>query len=288
GGGRQHRVDVVQHQPQVAQPSYARLGAHRRHAHLDAGVAERALLGLARAVVEVDLLVRAGGDALAPATATVLVDEYDAVLAALVDRPGGAGGGAGRVEAVLADTRQVEHERLLELELDLVGDLAQDGIGGDQLGAAGEVVVPVGAPPDGHVTTADEGLRSGDRDVFLQWCIGERLVVVGPGLVVVVDPGHRRVGEDRGEVSQSAARTQAEPPVAPTDPAALPLVLVLVGAGVSLSRPGLDVVEPHVLRACPVGPGLFAGDRAGVTPDALVEVHHHGHLCHHAHQYCTS
>ena len=122
-GGLEHPVGVVEHQADVAQPADAGLRADRRQADLDAREAERALLGLAGAVVEVDLLVRAAGDAHPPAAAAVLVDEHDAVLGALVDRAARAGRGARRVEAVLADPRQVEHEGLLELELHLVGDL---------------------------------------------------------------------------------------------------------------------------------------------------------------------
>ena len=126
--GLQHLVGVVEHEPDVPQPADARLRADRRQAHLDAREAERALLGLAGAVVEVDLLVRAAGHALAPAPALVLVDQHDAVLGPLVDGPRGARRGARRVEAVLADARQVEHERLLELELDLLGHLGQDRV----------------------------------------------------------------------------------------------------------------------------------------------------------------
>src|SRR5262249_59807571 len=76
------------------------------------------------------------------------------------------------------------------------------------------------------------------------------------------------------------------PPV--EGPAAAPGVLVLVAAGIALAGPGLDVVEPHVLDPAAVGPRLLARDRAGVAADALVEVHHHRHLGHHAHQYSTS
>ena len=53
--------------------------------------------------------------------AAVLVDQHDAVLFPLVHRAGRAGGDAGRVEAVLADPRQVEHEHLLEGQLHLLG-----------------------------------------------------------------------------------------------------------------------------------------------------------------------
>src|SRR3546814_3438407 len=59
GCGLGDAVGVVEDQPEVAQPANARLRAHGGQAHLDARVAQRALLGLAGLVVEVDLLVRA-------------------------------------------------------------------------------------------------------------------------------------------------------------------------------------------------------------------------------------
>jgi hypothetical protein len=40
---------------------------------------------------------------------------------------------------------------------------------------------------------------------------------------------------------------ELEPAALGAHPAALPLLLVLVGAGVALPGTGLDVVEPHVL-----------------------------------------
>ena len=130
-GGLEHLVGVVEHQADVAQPADAGLGADGGQADLDPREAEGALLGLAGAVVEVDLLVGAAGDAHPPAAALVLVDQDDAVLLALVDRAARARRGARRVEAVLADPRQVEHEGLLELELHLVGDLLRaSGRGG--------------------------------------------------------------------------------------------------------------------------------------------------------------
>ena len=113
-------VGVVEHEAEVADAPDAGLRADRRLADLDARVAERALLGLAGAVVEVDLLVRAARDAVAPAAAAVLVDEDDAVLLALVHRARRARGDARRVQAVLADPRQEEHERLLVGQADLL------------------------------------------------------------------------------------------------------------------------------------------------------------------------
>src|SRR5690606_7656812 len=110
----------------------------------------------------------------------------------------------------------------------------------------------------------------------------------GPRLVVVVDGGHLGVGEDGGELLRPPAGLELELPAPVQGPAALPDLLVLVGARVAQAGPGLDVVEPHVLGAGAVGPRLLARHRAGVAADALVEVHHHRHLRHDSHQYSTS
>ena len=134
----------------------------------------------------------------------------------------------------------------------------------------------------------DQRPRLGDREVVAERRRGELLVVVGPGLVVVVDGGQHRVAEDAEQLPDPAAGLEREPAAAVERPAALPLLLVLVAPWVALSGPGLDVVEPDVLDAGAVGPGLLAGDRAGVAADALVEVHDHGQLRHDLHQRVTS
>ena len=286
-GGGGDAVDVVEEQPDVAQPPHAGLGTDGGQADLDPRVAERALLGLAGAVVEVHLLVRAAGDAHPPAPALVLVDEHDAVLGALVHRPRRARRHARRVEAVLADARQEEHERLLVGEAHRVLGLApqplHDGVPRAVLRGAAEVVVPVRAPLDRHRLAGEQRLRLGDGEVVAERGVGELLVVVGPRLVVVADVGQHRVGEDREELLEPATGLQREPAAPVAHPAALPLLLVLVAPRVALPGAGLDVVEPHVLDAAAVGPRLLAGDRAGVAADALVEVHDHAHLGHHAH-----
>ena len=95
----------------VADPAdapHALARAGHRQALLDARIAEDALLGLRDALVEVDLLVRTGGDAVAIAPAALLVDQHDAVLLALVDGVARARREAGGVVAVVADPRQVE------------------------------------------------------------------------------------------------------------------------------------------------------------------------------------
>ncbi len=270
-------------------PADAGLGADRRLPGLEARVAERALLGLAALPVEVDLLVRAAGDAHPPAPAGVLVDEHDPVLLALVHRARRAGGDAGGVEAVLADPRQVEHERALELEPDLLlGAVAEVGVGGRAPGGTGEVVLPVRPPLEVERLAGQLRLGPGDGLVLLQGRGRQRLVVVGPGLVVVVERGEVGVEEDVGELPERPAGTEAELATAVEPPAAAPLPLVFPALRVAEAGLRLDVVEPHVLGAAPVRPDVLAGDRAGVAADALVEVHHHRHLGTDAHQYSTS
>ena len=104
------------------------------------------------------------------------------------------------------------------------------------------------------------------------------LVVEGEGLVVVVDLGQIGIGEDLGQHAPFAADLRLQLAVLLAHPAAVPAVLVLPVLGVADAGLGLDVVEPGVFHALAVGPNVLAGDRAGVTPDALVEVQHHGDL----------
>ena len=288
GGGVEDLVGVVEDQAEVAQPAHAGLRADRRLPFLDARVAEGALFCLAGAVVEVDLLVRAAGHAEPPAAAAVLVDQDDAVLFPLVHRAGRAGGDAGRVEAVLADARQVEHEHLLELHLDAFFEPGQVGVGDGVLGRAGQVVVEVAAPSDGHVLAGQRGDRVRARVRRAQRGVDDGLVVIRPRVAVVVDGGQVRVVEDRQQLAQPAARPQLQPALAVQRPAAVPLLLVLIAPRVADAGLGLDVVEVHVLGAGPVRPHLLAGHRAGVAADALIEVHHHRDVRHHPHQYSTS
>ncbi len=287
GGHVADPVRVVQDDTEVAQASHARLGTDRRLTALDPRVAERALLRLARLVVEVDLLVRAAGHTHPPAAAAVLVDEDDAVLHPLVQRAGRTHRHARRIEAVLADPRQIEHERLLVLQAHLLVHLPQDRVAREVLGPAAQVVVPVRPPRHRRRTAVDQGARRRGRDVVAERRADQVLVVVRPRLVVVVQRGQFGVGEQTGQTARPAAAARHETAVLEL-PAALPPLLVLVAARIALAGAGLHVVEPHVLGARPVGPGLFAGDRAGVAADALVEVHDHRDLRHDPHQYVTS
>src|SRR5659263_71449 len=281
---------VVEQHTEVTEPPDARFGAHGRLPHLEPGVAECALLGLAGDVVEVDLLVGAPGDAHAPATALVLVDENDAVLEPFVHRPGRARGHAGGVQAVLADARQVEHEGLLDLGRHLLAHLLEDRVLLHRLRRPTQRVVPGGRPRDGvHGLARDLRARAGRGQILRVLGRGEQVVVlVRPGLVVVLHERHARVGEDGRELLEAPAGPRSQLPGCGPDPPALPLLLVLVPAGVAHPGFRLHVVEPDVLGAGPVGPCLLARDRTGVAADALVEVHDNRDLRHDLHQNSTS
>src|SRR5690606_54388 len=272
-------VGVIQQHAQVADAAHAGFRADGRHAGLDAREAEDALLGFAAFPVVIDLLVRAAADAHAPAAALLLVDEDDAVLLTLVDGAARAGGRARRVEAVLAQARQVHHEGVLvlavDVRLDLVEVLVLATLG--EFGA--ENLLPVGAPLDFlHALAGDHRARPRHRLVLAQRRGVQVLVVEVERLVVVVDAGQVRVGEDVRQHAELAADARVDGAVGIADPAALPLLLVFPFLGVADAGLGLDVVEPGVFHAFAAGPDVLAGDRAGVAADALVQVQDHSDL----------
>src|ERR1700730_16493725 len=86
--------------------------AHRVPA-FEPRVAGDAFLGRAGIAVVHRLLVGTRLDAFPVAAAALLIDQDDSVLLALVDRLAWAGGEARGVAAVIADSREVEEERLV-------------------------------------------------------------------------------------------------------------------------------------------------------------------------------
>src|SRR3546814_19285372 len=65
-------------------------------------------------------------------------------------------------------------------------------------------------PRDLHVLAGEQRLRSCHRRVLLGRRVGQRGVVVGPRLVVIVDRRQLGIGEDGGELLQPAAALQRE------------------------------------------------------------------------------
>src|SRR5262249_14815545 len=148
---RRRRLDavgVVEEHAEIADASDAGLRAHRGLADLDARIAEDALLRLARGPVVVDLLVRTARDAHPPAAALVLVDQHDAVFLPIVARARGTARHAGRIEAVLAQPRQVHHEGVLEFAVDLLLDALEIRVLRALGEFAAEDLLPVRSPDD--------------------------------------------------------------------------------------------------------------------------------------------
>ena len=109
-------VGVVEQHAQVADPPHAGVEAGRGLTGLDPRETKDALLRFSRGPVVVGLLVGARGHAGPPRPAPLLVQEHDAVFAPLVQGRRRAGRHASRVEAVIADPRQVEEDQLLDGE----------------------------------------------------------------------------------------------------------------------------------------------------------------------------
>ena len=285
GGGSLDAVGVIQHHAQIADTAHAGLGTDRGLARLDPRIAEQALLGLARLPVEVDLLVRAARDAHPPAAALVLVHQHDAVLFALVHRTRRARGHAGRVQAVLAQARQVHHEGVLEGGVHLLLHPLEQVILAALAELAGQIVLPVRTPLDlVHLLAGQHRHRPCRRRRLHPRRRLQVLVVVGERLVVVVDRRQVRVGKQVRQNAQLAPLARLELAARGAHPAPVPLLLVLPLLGIADTGLGLDVVEPGVFHAITAGPDVLAGHRAGVATDALVQIQHHSNLCTNFHQ----
>ena len=272
-------VGVIEHDAEIADAADAGLRAHRRLARLDARIADDALLGFSARPVVIDLLVGAARHAHAPAAALVLVDQHDAVFLALVDRAGRTGGDAGRVEAMLAQPRQIHHEGVFELAVDVLLHALEIVV----LRALGEFAaedfLPIGAPLDLlHALAGDQRARARGRHRRHFRRLLQVLVVEGERLVVVVDLRQIGIGEDIGQHPPFRTDARLDLAVLLAAPAAVPAFLVFPILRIADARLGLDVVEPGVFHAFPAGPDVLAGDRTGVTPDALVEIEHHRDL----------
>jgi hypothetical protein len=223
---------------------------------------------------------RAARDAHAPAAALVLVDQDDAVLLALVDGAGRAGRDTRRVEAVLAQPRQVHHEGVFELAVDLLLHAFKVDVGRSLGELTTEDLLPVRAPLDlFHALARDERAGARRRKGLQLRCFLQVVVVKGEGLVVVVDLGQIGIGENLRQHTPFAADFRLQLAVLLAHPTAIPAVLVLPILGIADAGFGLDVVEPRVFHALAVGPNVLTSDRTRMAPDALVEVQHHGDLC---------
>src|SRR6185437_5770218 len=212
----------------------------------------------------------------APTATLVLVDQDNAVLLALINGAGRADGDAGRIEAMLAQPRQIHHEGVFERAVDFLLHAFEV----DVLRAVGEFAaenfLPVRPPLDLlHPLATDERARpSGRHDVALGRGL-QMPVIEGERLVIVVDFRQVGVGEDVGQNAPLAADARLDLAVLAAFPAAVPTILVLPLLWVADAGFSLDVVEPCIFHTLAAGPHVLAGDRAGVATDAFVEVHHH-------------
>src|SRR5579885_740239 len=104
-------VGVVKDCAEIPNAPHARVETGGRLARFKPREAEDALLRFARGPVEIHLLVRACRHARAPAPAAFLIEQDNAVFAALVKSAGRARRHAGGIQTMIADAREVKvHE----------------------------------------------------------------------------------------------------------------------------------------------------------------------------------
>ena len=242
-------VGIVQQHAEVADAAHAGFRAHGGLAHFNARVAEDALLGFTRLPVVVDLLVRAGRHAHAPTAALVLVDQHDAVFFALVDRARRACRHASRVQAVLAQARQVHHEGLFKRAVDLFLHALEVLV----LAALGEFgaedFFPVRAPMNLlHALAGNQRTRACGGLVLAVRRFVQVLVIEIKRFVVVVDLRQVGVGENLRQHAEPATGFGHQLAGTGPHPAAVPLVLVFPFLGIAHAGLGFHIVEPGVFH----------------------------------------
>lgn len=274
-------VRIVENDADIADLADAGLSTEAGQTCFNSRVAEQTLLRPACLPIEVDLFVWTAGNTVAPATALLLVHQYDTVLISLVESAGRARGHTSRVQTVFTETWKIKHEDLFKLEVNLVIQVFKIHI--TRAGGAhpGKIILPVGAPLQPHGLAGNQGLWSGCRLMFFGRAGDQFAIIIGPGLVVLVDTRKIRVVKNLQQFSRPTAGAKTE--LSPHLPTAFVKGLVLPLLRIANSRLGLDIVKPDVLGATPVGPDVLAGNAAGVAAETFVQIQDHGDLCFNLH-----
>lgn len=178
---------------------------------------------------------------------------------------------------MLANAWKMEHEHVLEVEERIRIEIFEiDIIHAGRVHAC-QVIFPTRPPRNFRRLTRESGSWSGSRLSCTERTCYKILVIVGPGLVVIVNGRKIRVMKYLQELLYSAACSKPQRSLLEyLSPTVFTLILPFLG--IADSRLGLHVVEPHVLGTRPCGPNMLARDTTCVAADALVKIHHHGNL----------
>lgn len=159
---------------------------------------------------------------------------------------------------MLAQARQIHHEGVFELAVHRLLHVLKVLVFGALLELAAQNFFPVWTAGDFiHPLAGDQRARTGDRLVFAFRRVVQVLVVVVKRLVVVVDARQMRVSEDFTEQHRTVAHARLQLAVDLTDPAALPLFLILPVVRETDARFTFNVVEPRVLHTLAAGPDVL-------------------------------
>jgi hypothetical protein len=86
GGYTLNSIGVIEQKPDIADSAHATFRAKGGQAGFHPGKAEDAFFRPSGLPVKVDLLVRAAGNAITPASASLLIHQHDSVLFPFVER----------------------------------------------------------------------------------------------------------------------------------------------------------------------------------------------------------
>ena len=181
---------------------------------------------------------------------------------------------------MLAQARQIHHEGVFELAVDLLLHVLEVHILGTLGEFGAEDFLPVRPPLNFlHPLPADGRTRAGGGHGFRFRRVLQVRVVVVPRLVVVVDDRHIGIGEDIRQNPPVAALFRRNGAISTPFPAAIPALLVLPLLGITDAGLGLDIIEPGVFHTVATGPDVLTGYRTGMAANAFVQVQDHGNLC---------
>ena len=181
---------------------------------------------------------------------------------------------------MLAQARQIHHEGIFILSIDLLLDVLKVVVLGPLRELAAQDFLPVRAFLDlFHPLAGDLGPGACGGKGGHVGCRFQVVVVEIKRLIVVVDFRHVGVSEDIRQNPPLGALLGMQLTRFRPRPATVPALLVFPVGRITGAWLGFDVVEPSVFDAFAAGPDVLAGDRASVASDALVQVQHLADLC---------
>ncbi len=180
---------------------------------------------------------------------------------------------------MFAQARQIHHERVFKLAIHLFLHGVEVFIGTAFAELPTQQLFPVRAADDFiHPFAADQRTWTGGRLTFTCFSGMQVLVVIGKGLVIIINARHHGIGEDFSQHGAAAPQTWRQLAVDFAYPTAFPFLLVFPGLGITYAGFGLDIVKPGIFHTFTPGPDVFTGHRTGVAANTFIQIQNHSDL----------